>query len=222
MMQQHIHNQSRSRKPLLAAHLDFASGDLMNSSQTPKSPLTVTQQQQQPQSMLSKKNLIMQQQQFQDSFDDLDSVEVINMSQCNVTKSKHNQSSNFAPSSQQPLSVISGNKQLNLKSNLKSSMKAGNQFAASSMNDMAANDENQQQLNYQINQQQPVSILKRFDSSEKMYPISRPGSGASSNKHSVAAAAAAVNNMSSHLCSASLNNFGHVPNPANQMGTLFF
>jgi hypothetical protein len=225
MIQQHIHNQSRSRKPF---SLDFDAANRLNATvnnatsqlaqpNVTKSPLTMSNQQiHQPTSaqsmMLSKKNLIMQQQ-FQDSFDDLDSVEVINMSQCNVTKSNHN----FMQQQQQhkPLSTLSANKPSNLKSNLKSSLKSGNgmsgQFTASSMNDMSdtmmMNNENQLPIHHQMSQQQqqPVSILKRFDSSEKMYPISRPGGSG--------------NHASNHLCSASLNNFGL--SNSNHMGKLF-
>ncbi len=208
MMQQHIHNQSRSRKPF---NLDFdaanrlnatVNSSAMNASQfgaLSKSPLTLSNQQPSAHSvMLNKKNLIMQQQ-FQDSFDDLDSVEVINMSQCNVTKSKHNfMQQKQQQQQQQPLAILSDNKPSNLKSNLKSSLKANGmpgQFTASSMNDMADMMNNENQMPAQF--QQPVSILKKFDSSEKMYPISRPGSG---------------NNNA--LCSASLNNFG-MSNPSH-------
>ena len=196
LMQQHIHNQSRSRKPFSLALSDYESTNLgssrlnvitpplnqMNTSQssipTPPPP-TQTAASLGQAVLLSKKNLIMQQQ-FQDSFDDLDSVECINMSQCNVTKSTHN----FMQKQQQQKQ-----QQKPLKSSLKSSSA---HFGA----DTPENTDLQLQQ-YQLSQQlsqQPVSILKRFDSSEKMYPISRPPNG-------VPAPGA------SHLCSASLNNF---------------
>lgn len=143
------------------------------------------QQLDQPASIINRKLQLLrqqQQQQFHDSFDNLESDAVINMSQFNVTKANI-----VHPSSKSPLVQP----KQPLKSNLKKNPAQSGQM--------------------------PVSILKRFDSSERMYPFSRPNGLASASasmlqQHSQAAA---------HLCSASVNggfDMGSMPRGRSSRG----
>jgi hypothetical protein len=132
------YNQSRTRKPFNFNDNDFES--------TMMSAQNVNMQ----------KNLILQQQhQMQEnSFDDLDAVEVINLNQHNLIRSRHSYADNQANTN-------------------------GARVRSSSASRTQANTLNNTNVPYFYSDlpkepQAPVSILKRADSNEKMYPISRP------------------------------------------------
>ena len=126
------------------------------------------------------------------SFDDLDAIEVLNLNNNNNNRSIHSKpfQNPYFYSNQNPQQVIS------------------------SMYHSQENLSQQQQQQQQQIKKHPVSILKRFDSSEKMYPISRPAS-TNNNGGSQTTLFANQNDFSNN----NINNHHHNSYLSQQMNT---
>ena len=175
--QQFLLNQSRSRKPLNYTEYD--------------QPLP-TQSTNSMQNM--QKNLIMERykQQLQEStnnssFDDLESAECINLNQHNITRSRHSMTE-LINKSKQPVSILSNKIQpqptrqqpyfYQPNNNNNNMINTNNENTPTMMNTLYNRERlyGSQDFLDTMGSNNPRSILKRFDSSEKMYPISRPSS----------------------------------------------
>ena len=159
-----LYNQSRSRKPF-------------NFTDYESNPILPVGQNNTLQKKAQLKNSILQQQQFEqtnNSFDDLDAVEVINLNQHNIIRSRHSMA-DLQQQQQQKLRPSLKNTNTNpyFYNDSKNFEHYHSQQELNEQDYLAQQQQQQQQQKHQI---KPVSILKRFDSSEKMYPISRPTS----------------------------------------------
>jgi hypothetical protein len=180
-----LSNQSRSRKPFNFPN-DYA--DIKqhnNNNQQQQSPLNneITHSQHNK-SNTNYANMRSPVNQDENSFDDLDSVEVINLNQHKLVRSRHSLPDlNLPAEQQQPV-----NNKKNSRSNPKNSSGYYYYNENNNTNQMDGdnNEEEEENQSYddpsrekyssqQNLNMQPTSILKRYDSSEKMYPISRPG-----------------------------------------------
>ena len=163
-----LHNQSRSRKPFNFTN-DYAD---LKQQQRPLSPLINEQS----------NYANMKHQDDNNSFDDLDAVEVINLNQHKLVRSRHslpdlNQSEQPYPQQHQHQNK---NKQ---KPSHRNQQNGSSYYYYNENMNQNEEDENYEDSDEPIREQyssqqnlnmQPTSILKRYDSSEKMYPISRP------------------------------------------------
>jgi prickle len=162
--QQFLLNQSRSRKPLNYTEYD----------QPPQVQSLQNMQ----------KNLILERykQQLQESnnnsFDDLESAECINLNQHNITRSRHSMTE-LINKSKQPVSILSNKIQPQPTRQQPYFFGNNNNENTPTMMNTLFNRERlygSQDFLDTMGSNNPRSILKRFDSSEKMYPISRPSS----------------------------------------------
>lgn len=104
------------------------------------------------------------------SFDDLDNVECITLNQHKLVRSRHSMSDLNEQLQQRP---AQGQQQQKLRSSLKNPK--GNPIYEENYGSQNDLDQfGQQQNKTSLKQAKPQSILKRYDSSEKMNPISRP------------------------------------------------
>jgi hypothetical protein len=170
-----LHNQSRSRKPFNLTEYDTnpilsianqqTNLKQVNKSITIHSPSQSKMVQDIPSMALQHKRLLMLEQQNgnNNSFDDLDSVEVINLNQHQLVRSRHS----FSDLNNRDQHLSRENEQPYRYGTLKSSMRSSK----------SRNEYNQENFcdQHLENSKRPLtSILKRFDSNEKMYPINRP------------------------------------------------
>lgn len=122
------------------------------------------------------------------SFDDLDSVEVISLNHHNVTKlrqqQQQNQQNQHLQQQQQHRPILS-------KKGVQHTLKNPYFYSVDQQN-----IENGTNVNDQF---QPISILKRFDSNEKMYPINRPSQSQTSFHHSGGGGGTLPKNFNSHM-----------------------
>lgn len=172
-------NQSRSRKPF----------NFTNSNDYAELKHQHIIQDVSPQNQHNYSNMKLSHLEENNSFDDLDAVEVINLNQHKLVRSRHSLPDlNLPPEQQQ---------QQQQKKNLKN--QNGYYYHDNNQNDQeynyGENEESKEKYSSQQNlNMQPTSILKRYDSNEKMYPISRPNNnpytfqdnntyGCNKNKH---------------------------------------
>jgi len=140
-----IINQSRSRKPFAGDTYEMAQSPLPQQQQETKLATNPQIRKCQTQSFYNPEE--------NNSFDDLDNVECITLNQHKLVRSRHSITELNEQKQQQP----------RLRSSLKQPQKTCEQYSS------------QNELNF--NGQETLktkSILKRYDSSEKMNPISRP------------------------------------------------
>lgn len=145
---QTIPNQSRSRKPFTYPPNGSETYETTAQSPLPDSKLTTNPQ-------IRKCQASYYNPEENNSFDDLDNVECITLNQHKLVRSRHSMTDlNDQQQSQQP----------RLRSSLKQP-KNSDQY--SSQNELNVNNQDTQKSTTK-------SILKRYDSNEKMNPISRP------------------------------------------------
>ncbi len=169
-----LNNQSRSRKPFNFPN-DYTDIKQHNQQQSPlNNEMNHSHQSNNYANMRSSAH------QDENSFDDLDTVEVINLNQQKLVRSRHSLPDLNIPLEQQQQQQQQMIKKKNQRSNPKNSS-GYYYYNENNMNqdddeDQNYDDPSREKYNSQQNlNMQPTSILKRYDSSEKMYPISRPG-----------------------------------------------
>ena len=165
-----LHNQSRSRKPF-SIPTEFSS--------EPQPPLTLSNHSPKISQSYHHKQPMMHYSE-DNSFDDLDAVEVINLNQHKLVRSRHS----LPDLQQQNQEINQSQATLNAQpKKIRSSLKNGGYFYYNEGGQMESMDQyGSQEALSEANQ--PTSILKRHDSNEKMYPISRPkSSNASFARH---------------------------------------
>ena len=151
-----LNNQSRSRKPFtypVGSDYETQQQILLQAQQNPKTLNSITKVVQYHHQQPDENN----------SFDDLDAVECINLNQHKLVRSRHSMPDLNDQIEQQQLQQQQHQK-------LRSSLKNPRGIEENYGSQADLNEPEQQQ-------QRPQSILKRYDSSEKMYPISRPPGG---------------------------------------------
>lgn len=154
-----LNNQSRSRKPFT-----YPIGSDYETTQNLQSPSQSMHKNQQISKIQNYYN-----QEENNSFDDLDNVECITLNQHKLVRSRHSMTD--LNEQQQQQATTQQQSQGRLRSSLKNpSSNRIYEEAYGSQNDL-------EQHQPPVTQKNTKSILKRYDSSEKMNPISRPSSG---------------------------------------------